>query len=232
MKRTLLALGMIFAITLYADAPRGTVPRAAAANYPAHAASNGMNLGAIQLTAEQARKTFASDVDRCCVVVEVAFYPQKDNPIKVSLDDFVLRVNGTDVATKPSTAEVLAAKLQKQSAPPPSSGHDVGVYPTAGVGYESGGRDPITGQRRGGGVVTTAGVGVGIGGPQGPQAGSTDRDRRTMELELSEKGLPEGEASAPVSGYLYFALPTGKDKKAAHQLEYTFNGNKVVLKLQ
>jgi hypothetical protein len=52
-----------------------------------------------------------------------------------------------------------------------------------------------------------------------------------MELELSEKSLPEGTASAPVSGYLYFALPSGKDKKAAHQLEYMLNGSKVVLTL-
>ena len=135
------------------------------------------------------------------------------------------------IATKPSSAEVLAAKLQKKAAPP-SSGTDVAVYPSAGVGYESGGYDPVTGQRRGGGVYTTTGVGVGIGGPQPPAPGSTNRDRRTMELELSEKALPEGSASAPVSGYLYFSLPSRKDKKSTHQLEYMLNGEKVVLQLQ
>ncbi len=230
--RTLLTIGLMCAATVYADAPRGTVPRAAAESYPAHTISNGVSIGAVLLTADQARKAFASDVDRCCVVVEVALYPEKNSGVKVSLNDFVLRVTGTDVATRPSTAEVLAAKLQKQSAPSSSSsGHDVVLYPTAGVGYESGGYDPVTGQRRPGGVVTSAGVGVGIGGsqPQGPA--STDRDRRTMELELSEKALPEGNASAPVSGYLYFAFPSRKDKKATRQLEYMLNGEKVVLQL-
>lgn len=229
--RTLFAMGLICAVSVYADAPKGTVPRAAADSYPAHTIRDGVSVGAVLLTAEQTRKAFASDVDRCCLVVEVAFYPQKDNPVKVSLNDFVLRVSGTDVAAKPSSAEVLAARLQKK-ATPASSGTDVAVYPTAGVGYESGGIDPVTGQRRGGGVYTTTGVGVGVGGPQSPAPGSTDRDRRTMELELSEKGLPEGNASAPVSGYLYFVLSSKKDKKATHQLEYMLNGEKVVLQLQ
>lgn len=227
--RTLLAAGLICAVCVYADAPKGTVPRAAADSYSAHVVRDNVSIGASLLTAAQARKAFASDLDRCCMVVEVAFYPPKDAPVKISLDDFVLRVSGTDVATKPSTAEVLAAKLQKK-ATPSSSSHDVVVYPSAGVGYESGGYDPVTGQRRPGGVVTSTGVGVGIGGSQPPAPGSTDRDRRTMELELSEKGLPEGRAVAPVSGYLYFSLPD-KDKKSSHQLEYLLNGEKVVLQL-
>lgn len=227
--RTLLAVGLVCAVSVYADAPRGTVPRAAAEKYPAHVVRDGVGIGAVLLTPEQARKAFASDVDRCCRVIEVAVYPQKDSPMKVSLNDFVLRVSGTDLAARPSSAEVLAAKLQKK-ATPPSSGHDVTVYPSAGVGYESGGIDPVTGQRRGRGVYTTTGVGVGVGGPQPPATGSSDRDRRTMELELGEKGLPEGSTSTPISGYLYFAL-NEKDKKAGHQLEYIMNGEKVVLQL-
>ncbi|HEY6252214.1 MAG TPA: hypothetical protein VI685_19845 [Candidatus Angelobacter sp.] len=230
--KTLLIAGLLCAVSVYADAPRGTVPRAAADKYPVHAVRDSVSLGAVLLTAEQARKVFASDVDRCCLVVEVAVYPQNGSPIKVSWNDFVLRVSSTDIATKPSSPEVLAAKLQKQSAPPSTSGHDVVVYPSTSVGYESGGYDPVTGQRRPGGVVTSTGVGVGIGGSQPPTPGSTDRDRRTMELELSEKGLPEGNVSAPVSGYLYFALPEKKDKKATHQLEYTLNGERVVLALK
>src|SRR5579864_2865974 len=136
--RMLLAVACICAVSVFADAPRGTVPRATAENYPAHAVRDGLGIGAVLLTADQARKAFASDVERCCRVVEVALYPQKDHPVKISLDNFVLRLSGTDAAAKPSSAEVLAAKLQKKAAPPPSSGHDVTVYPSAGVGYESG----------------------------------------------------------------------------------------------
>src|ERR1700756_3553654 len=189
--RTLLTTGLMLAVLVYADTPRGTVPRAAADKYPAHVVRDDASVGAVLLTAEQARKSFASDVDRCCLVVEVAVYPQKGS-LKVSWSDFVLRVSSTDIASRPSSPEVLAARLQKKSAPPSPGGHDVVVYPSAGVGYETGGYDPVTGQRRPGGVVTTAGVGVGVGGSQQPPApGSTDRDRRTMELELTEKSLPE-----------------------------------------
>jgi hypothetical protein len=77
--------------------------------------------------------------------------------------------------------------------------------------------------------VTSAGVGVGVGGQRPPQPGSTEADRRTMELELSEKGLPEGNTASPVSGYLYFTVP--KKKNVKYQLEYMLNGNKVVLPL-
>ena len=229
--KIMLLAALISAISVYADAPKGTVPRASADSYPAHTVHDGLSVGAILLASDQVRKAFTSDLTRCCLVVEVAFYPEKDNSIKISLDDFAMRVSGSDVAAKPSTAAVLAAKLQKQPAPS-GGGPDVGVYPHSGVGYESGGIDPVTGQRRSGGVVTSAGVGVGVGiggPPSGP--GASDRDRRTMELELSEKSLPEGPTAAPVSGYLYFSLPGKKDKKATHQLEYMLNGEKIILQL-
>ena len=72
---------------------------------------------------------------------------------------------------------------------------------------------------------------MGVGAdPSQPRAASTDRDRDTMELELSEKGLPEGTASAPVAGYLYFPLSSTK-KTPARQIEYTLNGKKMILRV-
>jgi hypothetical protein len=50
-----------------------------------------------------------------------------------------------------------------------------------------------------------------------------------MELELREKGLPEGETSSPVAGYLYFSQL--KKKNTKYQLEYVVNGEKVILPL-
>src|SRR5215469_461931 len=146
--KTILLAGLMCAVSVYANAPRGTVPRADANSYPAHVVRDSVSVGAVLLTADQTRKVFASDLDRCCVVVEVAVYPQNGGRVNISSNDFVLRVSGTDIATKPSSADVLAAKLQKKAAPSSPGGHDVVVYPTAGVGYESGGYDPVTGQRR------------------------------------------------------------------------------------
>jgi hypothetical protein len=229
-----LAIGLIGATALASDAPRGTVPKVAADKYAAHADQNGFSIGATLLTAGQAKKTFATEIDRCCMVVEVALFPQKDGLTEVSLGDFALRIVGKDIATRPSSAEVVAGKLQRMSEPK-TDGHDVAVYPSGGVGVQTGGIDPVTGQPRRGGVTTTtsAGVGVGVGGPPQPpqsQPGLSDADRRTMELELKEKGLPEGNTANPVSGYLYFSLPQHKNSK--YQLEYMVNGNKITLDLR
>jgi hypothetical protein len=51
-----------------------------------------------------------------------------------------------------------------------------------------------------------------------------------MQKELTEKGLPEGKAAAPVAGYLYFSIPKRK-KNAKYQLEYNLNGEKLLLPL-
>ena len=130
---------------------------------------------------------------------------------------------GLGLLAKPATAKVVAATLQKKAA----NTRDVTVYPSVGVGYGNGGYDPATGTRAPGGTYTQVGVGVGIGG--GQQSGATDKDLSAMETELSEKGLPEGTASAPVAGYVYF--PISRKKGAALQLTYTVNGQKVVLNL-
>jgi hypothetical protein len=223
MKRILWTATVVGIASLMAAAPKGTVPRSSADRYAVHAVRNNVGVGVVLLTPEQARRQFVSDVNRCCVVVEVALYPAKDKSLPVSLDDFAMRVNGSEVSTKPSSAKVVATTLQKKAA----ATRDVSVYPTVGVGYGSGGYDPVTGARAPGGVYKQAGVGIGVGG--GQQSGSTDKDRAAMETELSEKGLPEGEASGPVAGYVYF--PIARKKGTPLQLDYTLNGEKVVLRL-
>jgi hypothetical protein len=226
--KKLLPVVFVFAATLLADAPRGTVPRASAEKYAAHAEQNGNSLGARLLSVKEAHKEFATDVDQCCMVVEVAIYPQKDGMLEISLSDFVLRVVGQDIGSKPTSAAVVAGRLQRK-AEPESTGKDVRISPSVGIGYETGGIDPVTGQRRPGGVVRSTGVGVGVGGQQPPKPGSTDADRRTMELELKEKGLPEGNISASIAGYIYFSSPQKRNTR--YQLEYMLNGSKVVLPL-
>ena len=171
-----MAIGLIICATaLASDAQKGTVPHSSPDNYKAHAEQNGVTISATLLTADQARKAFFADVNRCCLVVEVALYPPKDAVAHISLDDFTLRVVGQDIAAKPSTAKTAALHS------------------------------------------------------------SQDRDRvrpmliAAMEQEFSEKGLPQGSATAPVSGYVYFSLP--KVKKGKYELEYAPQGNKISLAL-
>jgi hypothetical protein len=201
--------------------PKGTVPRASADQYPVHAQENGISLGAKLLSREKARRTFVSDVNRCCMVLEVALYPGNASSLNVSLNDFALRSKNAVSATKPSSAKIVAASIQQKAA----GDRDVAVYPSAGIGYESGTvYDPVTGApRRAGGVYTQAGVGVAVGGSDGP--GVSDKDRGVMETELREKGLPEGTTSIPVAGYIYF--PVMPKKKGDYELEYVVEGIKL-----
>ncbi|HEX7284557.1 MAG TPA: hypothetical protein VF532_00145 [Candidatus Angelobacter sp.] len=235
MKTTrLVAAVLVTAVALLADAPRGTVPMSSAEKYAAHAEQQGDSIGATLLTPSQTKKVFSTDLDRCCKVIEVALYPKKDGMLEVSLNDFALRIVGQEIATKPSSPELVAGRLQRRAEPKETAsnkGTDVVISPSGGIGYETGGIDPVTGQPRRGGVVTSAGVGVGVGrgGSPPPKPESTDADRRTMELELREKGLPPGNTASAVAGYLYFSMPQKKNVK--YQLEYNLNGSKVVLPL-
>jgi hypothetical protein len=219
------AIVLVSVTFLLAEEPKGTEPRLAAIRYPAHAEINGIAIGASLLTRDEVRRSFVSDVNRCCLVVEVAFYPVKDHPLNVSLNDFVLRIKDSDVTAKPSSAKVIAFSLQKKA----RSDRDVTVSPSYGVSYQSGhGYDPVTGTAQGSGITQTTGVLVGVGRP-GANPGSTDKDRSAMEAELGEKGLPEGSAT-PFAGYIYFPVSSTK-KNATRQLEYTLGQDKVALSL-
>ncbi len=155
--------------------------------------------------------------------MKIAFYPPKDVPLNISLNDFALKSKNTDVAVKPSSAQIIAASFQKKA----RSDRDVTVSPSHSVTYQSGrGNDPAAPDAQGGGLTTTSGVIVGVGHPY-PNPASTDKDRGDMEAELSEKGLPEGIVSAPVAGYIYFPI-SAKKKDANRQLECKLGESTVV----
>ena len=132
--RTLSAFAAVCASTLAMASSIGTVPRSTATQYPAHTVSDQVAIGAVKLNEQAVRKIFSSDLNRCCIVVELAIFPTKDHPAKISLGDFSLRIANTDTAVRPSGAKVVASSLQRKA----GSDHDVTVSPQFGVGYESG----------------------------------------------------------------------------------------------
>lgn len=226
-------LGFVFlaliACPLLASDPAGTVPRNNAGEYPAHTKAKGVAIGARVLTQKEVHQNFSTNLNDCCLVVEVAIYPATGKSLNVSLNNFNLRIGLRDRSIKPSSAGMLAAQLQERNSAPAKA--DVTIYPEAHVGYESG-IDPITG-RRVHGAVYGGGVGVGVGqspGASTPPA-STRADREVMALELGEKGIPQGETAVPVAGYVYFSM-SKKDRKAAHRLKYILNRGNLLLDLQ
>ncbi len=203
-------------------AAQGIKPRAQAADFPAQTEGKDFTLGAARIPADEVQAAFTTDLSRRYIVVEVAVYPRNGQPVDVNADDFVLRVAGSKDIVRPVRAKTVAAVLQK-SAP---ADRNIDLYPTVGVGYETGGYDPATG-RRGGGLTTSTGLGVGIGNSR---PASTPEDRKVMETELTEKGLPEGKTGKPVAGYLYFPS-TPKKKAVAYELEYQSPSGPAVLPL-
>jgi hypothetical protein len=231
MKRVFTALILsAVAVVAVAGSREGIAPRSAPTDYAVQKQAGNLTVGAARLSNEQLKNSFSSDLARGYVVVEVGIFPGKE-AVDVRRGDFLLRAsmkNGADLV-RPATPETVAGVLQKKNRQAAKSGID--VYPHGGVGYSTGGRGPY-GNRYPGGWNTEAGVGVGVGNPSpGPAPAGTDADRRTMETELRDKVLPEGEQNAPVAGYLYF--PIVSKEKTSYQLEYkAADGTKVVLLLK
>jgi hypothetical protein len=193
----------------------GAAPRASAAKYRAHLERDGFSIGAELLSKKQVSQTFAADVNHCCLVVLVAVYPKKDQPVDLSFTDFVLEEVGSDIPARPESATIVAAKLEKQK----NSGNTE-VSPHGTVGYGSGTyTDPNTGQPVHVHTVDAeVGIDVAANGKVPPEV--ADHDRVVMERELYEKALPDAKISSPVAGYLYFPVPN-PNKKAKYRLTYS-----------
>jgi hypothetical protein len=236
--RKCLIVALIFGSVSIAQAPRGAAPRTAATDYAAHSSQDNIQIGASLLTHKELKKVFATDVNQCCLVVEVAFYPPKDNFVKISLDHFMLREAGMEGGQRPSTAEVLAARLEMRPVTPDRE-HRPGVTSSSDIGYERTGNSTNNGNNNGntqtnrGGIYQreSVGVGVPIGGKSpNSEPAAAEGNRRAIEAELKEKGLPEISAWEPVAGYLYFSVP--KKKKGGYELVYMAGDKRVVLPLK
>lgn len=216
---------VLLATSLLASAEtHGLRPRAAATDYPAYAAQNGIQIAAEPLDPEQVKKSFAADLYQNYIVMEVAVFPGTQN-VKLRDVDFEIRLNGHPTPIRPVSPEAVASSLTRQSrasSSPRTGSRDVNIYPEANIGYETGTGNYPNGGRRSG-MIVGGGVGVGVGGPSGgrdipPQIAS--KDRAVIETELTEKGLPSGEITGPVAGYLYFPIPSTRKKYTVSALEY------------
>jgi hypothetical protein len=205
---------------------RPTSPRSSADQYAAHTTRHGINVGAEVLTPKQVSKAFSADVNRCCLVVQVAVYPVKDEPLQISSDNFTFIVSGSEVRRKPQSAGAISGKLQEVSSP----NGGVATSTSASIGYDTGTYvDPVTGQPvRGHSMTRSASLGVGAENEDRASPAVAEQDREMKERELREKALPETKSAIPVSGYLYFSVPK-RQKNTKYRLEYVVNGETLVL---
>jgi hypothetical protein len=210
LRRFVLTAGLLSCALAGAQNP--PVPRESATAYPASKVQAQYSLGAKILSKTQIQNSFATPLAGRYIVVEVGFYPAEGKTIDLNKAAFALRTGTDSDEIGPASPEEIASILQRR---PPSS-RDVTLYPSANVGYESFPVYDGTKVHRVGGPVYGAGLGVGVN--QNTSAATTDSDRQTMETELRDKQLADGNVSKPVAGYLYF--PVATKEKVEYQLQY------------
>jgi len=187
----------------------GLPARSSADAYPAKGEINGLVVAAEAMDPEQVRNEFSTPLVPDYQVLEVALYPAKGSAVDIAGLDFAIRVDGRLI--RPAAPRTIAARNQKKAN---NRGRDIALWPSVGVS------------------TGTYGTGVGVGvatGPGGRPPMSTGQDRRVMETELDDRGLPEGEADKPVAGYLYF--PVGQTKATSIELVYQHDKGDVTIPL-
>jgi hypothetical protein len=166
------ALGI--AITLASFAWAGTAPKPKPGDYPIHA-----RVGSIDLAAAYLVHTLPSETTNFLVpnylVVEIAIYPPKSQPVAVAAAQFRLRVNKkTEVPS--DTPQMVAMSLNY----PDWAGHQ-GFDPQIGLG-------PVI-----------------LGRPQSTQRVAQDQPPSQTAAEAAVAlAFPDCPCERPVSGYVYF----------------------------
>ena len=166
-----------------------------AADYPLHTSVGDVLIGVEYLVHSIPvgdQTFFAADY----LVVEVAVYPKANDPIVIAEETFTLRVNGKKQVIFPQSPGFVAASMKYPDWEPRVS-KEVDVGPVIIGRPTTVGRFP--GDRRGNPL------------PSPPKAPQPD-DQRNVEEQapddpadaLARLGLPQGEVSKPVTGFLYF----------------------------
>src|ERR1700734_113767 len=186
-------------------------PRTSASAYPVSKVQPVYSIGAKQLSKTEVRNSFATPLADRYIVVEIGFYPADSKTISLNQSDFVLQTSDGKDLVSPANPATIASICQKRL----ESSNDVTLYPTANVGYVIYPSYDGSGRRVSGPVY---GVSVEVVVDKSQSAATTGSDRQTMETELLDKELKDGDVSKPVAGYLYFPIAT--KQKVEYQLEY------------
>ena len=193
----------------------GVDPRPSVADYPARAANAAVSLGATFVNGADQQKILGKDWSSNYLVIEVALYPEPNNPLTVSPREFMLRTGSESIA--PVDAETLAPLPKSMSGPPPTttdaSKVHVRTVDTIGVYSSPNGHK---------GVYTDSQAQVAVGdNPWPATAPPPPKDPRYEERRaLEEHELADTKTERSIAGYLYFPKPKHAAKNAAYELAF------------
>ena len=188
---------------------RGLPPRATAADYQANAAAGTVTIAAEFLghSVPTAQGTLSTET---FVVVEAGIFGQPDAGIKLSLENFSLRINGKNDPLPSQPFGLVGKSLKDPDLEPPASASS-----KTKTNVNAGG---------GGGQVDSNAPPAPVHIPIEVQ--------RSMQQRVQKAALPEGDRTLPVAGLLFFQY-SGK-AKSIRSVDLIYNGpaGKATLELQ
>jgi len=187
---------------------RGLPPRATAADYQANAAAGTVTIGAEFLghSVPTEKGTLSTET---YIVVEAGIFGQPDAGIKLSLEDFSLRINGKNDPLPSQPSGLVGKSLKDPEFEPPAS-----APPKSKTSLNGGGGS------QGDSNAPPAPVHIPI------------EVQRSMQQRTQKAALPEGDRPLPVAGLLFFQY-SGK-AKSIRSVDLIYNGpaGKATLELQ
>ncbi len=187
---------------------RGLPPRATAADYQANAAAGTVTIGAEFLghSVPTDKGTLSTET---YIVVEAGIFGQPDAGIKLSLEDFSLRINGKNDPLPSQPSGLVGKSLKDPEFEPPAS-----APPKSKTSLNGGGGS------QGDSNAPPAPVHIPI------------EVQRSMQQRTQKAALPEGDRPLPVAGLLFFQY-SGK-AKSIRSVDLIYNGpaGKAALELQ
>jgi len=187
---------------------RGLPPRATAADYQANAAAGTVTIAAEFLghAVPTEKGTLSTET---YVVVEAGIFGQPDAGIKLSLEDFSLRINGKNDPLPSQPSGLVGKSLKDPDLEPPASASSKNKTSVNGGGASPGDSNA----------------------PPAPFHIPIEV-QRSMQQRVQKAALPEGERTLPVAGLLFFQY-SGK-AKSIRSVDLIYNGpaGKATLELQ
>ena len=184
-------------------------PRAAPTDYQAHAQAGPITIAAeFDANSVPAPEAVYSNEDY--ITVEAAVYGPPGARLKLSLEDFGIRLNGKKSASPAKPYEMLFKALKDPEWVPPVD-EDSKSKGSGGLG--SGGDKEI-------------------GDSIKPVVHMPPAMQRAMELNVQNASFPEGDRMLPQAGLLYFSYAGNANKLRSIELDYTGPAGKASLTLK
>jgi hypothetical protein len=209
LKTTLFAAGLLAsAPCLHAqkEAP-GMPPRATPGDYPAQAQVGGVTIAA-EFKGHSIPTSQGTLNSSDYIVVETAIFGAADARLKLSVDDFSIRVNGKKDTLPAQPFGMVYHSLKDPELEPPASAKNKSNVSTGGQG-QAGSQDP----------------------PPAPVHLPIEVVR-SQQQRTQKASLPEGDRLLPQAGLIYFPYSGKTDKIKKLELTYEGPAGKVTFALQ